>query len=240
MNFPTNVPLRYPYVRTVRVASQVLEFLDGSEQRWQATKPLNGFEISLQDLSWADLQAVRDWFASIKGAFQEFDFVISSETFPGMVLESDVLSMTEDQKPGLFSVSFAMRQTKTSGAWPTVPPYYPVIGSCVELITQRPFTAARAFHTVRSDLPSGPRYAFAERDTERLSWVCSYPTITTAEVLTLLKFVVAMGGRTKHFQFKDPETTLVYTNCRLNNEAVQVQYSGPNECALVLSVVDVS
>lgn len=236
MSFPS-LPLRYPYSRQVRVGSQVLEFLDGSEQRWQTTQVLNHFQVQLQNLSWDDLQPLRDWFDTNKGAFQEWDFTIDGETFPHMVLEGDVLALTEDQLPELFSAALTMRQTATSGTWPNVPATYPTINAGV--ITQRPFSSSRAYLTVRNDLPSGKRLSYAERSTPKLSWVCSYPAITTAELIPLLQFVVARGGRTKHFSFQDPETLVVYESCRIDQDGVQVEYRGPNECSTVLSVREV-
>jgi hypothetical protein len=236
--FPTSVRLQYPLTRTVSSPTRVVEFLDGSEQRWRSGDVLNSFSIQWNGLRAADLAPIRQWFATIKGAYDStWSFVLGGETFPDMALEDDTLAVVENQAKRL-SVSLKFRQTAASGTWSARDARYPAIRQGV--ITQFPYTGTSSFLTTRNDLETGPRYAYYERATPRRGWKCSYSVIAPAELLTLMQFFVAMGGRFGSFTFTDPDSKTEYTECRFDQDAFEVSYQGRCRCSLTLTIVQIA
>ena len=103
--FPTAVPLRMPLARKLSMPTRVIEFLDGSEQRWAAGDPLNAFTVTFADVPAAELAAVQSWWNTIKGAFDAtWSFVdADGTTYPHMAAEGDELAGVESARamPGI-------------------------------------------------------------------------------------------------------------------------------------------
>jgi phage-related protein len=67
--------MQYPATRRQRFASQVVRFVDGSEQRYRDLgAPLKIWEIRLDLLDEAELTALEDFFLANQGAFGSFAF----------------------------------------------------------------------------------------------------------------------------------------------------------------------
>src|SRR5262245_3079863 len=128
-SFPTSLPLRTPLTRTLSVPTRLVEMLDGSEQRWCAGDPLNSFALEFQNVSAAEVTALRTFVDTIKGAFDStWDLTIAGVTYPNMALEHDDLPVVEGGQPERFSLSLKMRQTLSDGDYSiTADPEYPAL-----------------------------------------------------------------------------------------------------------------
>ena len=78
VSFPTlktGAVAQYPSDRAVQVSAQVFRFLDGSEQRFLALgSPLHKWNIQLDLLDEAELNALEEFFASREGRSGSFMF----------------------------------------------------------------------------------------------------------------------------------------------------------------------
>jgi len=77
-NFPTlktGAILQYPAQKQVRFATTVVQFVDGSEQRFREYQtPLRRWMIRLDLLDQSELQALREFFKAQAGAAESFGF----------------------------------------------------------------------------------------------------------------------------------------------------------------------
>jgi hypothetical protein len=115
-------------------------------------------------------------------------------------------------------------------------PTFPEISPGV--ITQLPFTKARAFRNTKVSMPCGIQYAYRHRTDPLRSWSMHYTCITELEAETLRAFFADCEGRLHTFDFTDPDDLYAYT-CRFDQDEISIQYLGPNHCALELSIVEV-
>jgi len=71
----TGVVLQYPAQRGTRFATQVVRFVDGSEQRFRDyARPLHRWQVRLDLLDEAEAHLVREFFRSEAGAAEGFNF----------------------------------------------------------------------------------------------------------------------------------------------------------------------
>ena len=77
-NFPTlktSAILQYPAQKDVRFATEVVQFIDGSEQRFREYKtPLHRWVIRLDLLDQSELQVLREFFRTQAGQADSFVF----------------------------------------------------------------------------------------------------------------------------------------------------------------------
>jgi hypothetical protein len=236
--FPAVTP-SMPLVRRVGVPGRVVEFLDGSEQRWRSADLLNGFDVVFTDVPAADLATVVNFWATTKGAFDAtWTFTdVDGTTYPHMGFDQDELTATENAKPGRFSFSLKMRQTAPGGAYAgTYAAAYPALPNGV--YTQRPFGLAKTWRTTRNDLAGGPRYAWAEWGAARGSWSCEYPVLTSAEMVGRADCFVGAGGRLRQFSFTDPNDGSAHAKCRFDQDAIEMRNLGAGQWSTSVRVVE--
>jgi hypothetical protein len=238
--FPTNVPLRMPIERKLSMPVRVIEFLDGTEQRWAAGDPLNAFTITFGDVPASEFAAVQNWFDTVKGAFDTtWSFTDADGTvYPDMACEADELAGVENAKATKFSFSVKMRQVVSSGSYAGTPSAtYPALYAGV--YTQRPFTQGGKWLTTRNDLPSGPRYAWSEWAAKKRYWVCDYPCLTLAELQGRLAFFMSRRGRLVSFTFHDPQANADVPNCRFDTDDFTARNLGAGQWAVTLPICEV-
>ncbi len=93
----TGAVLQYPAQKAHRFSTQVLRFVDGSEQRFRDYKtPLRRWMIKLDLLDESELQALREFFRTQGGAAGSFAFTDPWDgvAYPKCNLEDD--EMVED------------------------------------------------------------------------------------------------------------------------------------------------
>lgn len=88
-NFPTlrtGAVTQYPSTASVRHETQILRFVDGSEQRWpQSGNTGRSWTLNLARVTEEELSAIEEFFAAQQGRFGSFSF---RDPFDGVVYES--------------------------------------------------------------------------------------------------------------------------------------------------------
>ncbi len=108
----TGAVLQYPASREIRSATQVLTFVDGSEQRYrERATALQRWLIRLDLLDEGEVRQIEEFFLSEQGRYGSFSFVDpwDGEEFPNCSLEDDRLAATFREE-GRGRVSFVVRQ----------------------------------------------------------------------------------------------------------------------------------
>ncbi len=238
-DFPSTVALRYPVVQTVSVPVDVVEFLDGTEQRWREAEFLQAFELTFPDVPIGELADLRTFWMTVKGAFDSgWTFTFEGTDYDDMALEADELTETESARAEKVTVSVKMRQTVRHGAYAdTAVAVYPALYGSV-VVAQRPFTERPRWQTTRNDLASGARFAWADWAAPKAGWTIEYPCLTAGELAARLSFFVAMGGRYRGFSFKDPNTGVTHAHCRMDADAIAVRWLGAGQCAVTISIAE--
>lgn len=99
MDFPvlsTGAVQQYPARRSMEFATEVLQFLDGSEQRFRRRRAgLHAWQIDLELLSEAETTALRQFFEAAKGRQGSFRFQDpwDGTEYPNCSLGNDVLEV---------------------------------------------------------------------------------------------------------------------------------------------------
>ncbi len=107
-SFPTlssGAVVKYPLTRTVVARTSVLEFVNGSEQRFIEGKQTQRFRLQFDQIKTADMVTLQTFFSDSKGAFdQTWDLTIGAETITNCYFDSDEFSATESSE-GVWAVS---------------------------------------------------------------------------------------------------------------------------------------
>jgi hypothetical protein len=117
-DFPTlktGAVLQYPAQKATRFSTQVLRFIDGSEQRFRNYQtPLRQWVIQLDLLDQTELQALRDFFWDQAGAAQSFSFSDpwDGTTYQNCNLENDeMLDELLDEVKGKTTLTISQNRT---------------------------------------------------------------------------------------------------------------------------------
>ena len=71
----TNALAQYPATRGIRFQNQVIQFVDGTAQRYRdSSGPLHEWQIQLDLLDESEMDAIDQFFADNQGAFGSFTF----------------------------------------------------------------------------------------------------------------------------------------------------------------------
>ena len=93
----TGAVTQYPARKDVQFSTNVVRFVDGSEQRFRLyASPLHSWTIQLTQLDESELHQLREFFRQESGAFGSFAFTDpwDSTTYPACSLASDSMSDT--------------------------------------------------------------------------------------------------------------------------------------------------
>lgn len=117
-NFPrlkTGAVMQYPAPREIRFATEVVRFLDGTEQRYREFRgPLRRWIIQLDLLDEAELAALDGFFVETQGGFGSFSFTDPGDgcEYANCSLDQDSLELTSTgEMRG--SVTLAIRENRT-------------------------------------------------------------------------------------------------------------------------------
>ena len=236
-SFPSTVVLRYPVTQTLAMPVDVVEFLDGTEQRWRTADALQGFELTFPDVPIADLADLRTFWNTVKGCFDSgFGFTFQGAAYADLGMEADELTEVETRAEKT-TVSVKLRQTVAHGTYTGTPASsYPALYGSV--MGQRPFTAKPKWLTTRNDLASGPRVAWSEWSQAKAAWTIEHPCLTATELAARLAFFIAQGGKLRPFSFTDPNTGTTHANCRLNMDTLAVRWIGAGQCSVTVELAE--
>lgn len=236
----------YPIVRQSERKTGLIQFMDGSEQRWKQAAPLARFELAYSNINATDRSGIDAFVASQKGAFDSTWSFALSTTYQDLAFEDDSITWTEGpQLPGRYSGSIRFRQTITGNAAAAGSgTSYPTINGGVT--TQYPFVSTQRYKTEKNTAVTGKQYAYAffggglsGFPTRGLwAWTLNYPVITDSEVATLEAFFALQGGRVGSFSFTDPKNAAVYTKVRFDQDVFEVRAISPNVNSVVVKLAE--
>ena len=105
----TGAVLQYPAQKEIRFSTQVIRFIDGSEQRFQLYQtPLHRWMIRLELLDQNELHQLQEFFRTQGGAAQSFAFTDpwDGTNYPNCNIEEDeMLSALLDEASGKTSIT---------------------------------------------------------------------------------------------------------------------------------------
>ena len=93
----TNAVAQYPATRTVQLQNQVLQFVDGTSQRYRdASGPLQQWQIRLDQLDEREMAAIEQFFWDNQGGFGNFSFTDpwDGQIYPNCSFASGGLNLT--------------------------------------------------------------------------------------------------------------------------------------------------
>lgn len=93
----TGAVLQYPAQKQIRFSTQVVRFIDGSEQRFQLYQTaLHRWMIRLDLLDQVELHQFQEFFRTQSGAAQSFAFTDpwDGTNYPNCNIEEDIMSET--------------------------------------------------------------------------------------------------------------------------------------------------
>ena len=102
----------YPATLGVRFNTEVVQFVNDSEQRWAVAPALGDFELTFTDLNGYDFSILVDFFRSMKGQFdQTWTLPMGGQTFNSCTFMQDDITYTES-KPNRYTVKLKCKQVK--------------------------------------------------------------------------------------------------------------------------------
>lgn len=100
-NLQSGNPVLHPAGRGTVYNTRVVQFENGSEQRWQGAPTRKRWTLTYQGIDGYDVSLIRAFFRSVKGRFDStWDITVDAVLYENMVFEEDGLrvSETEDGK----------------------------------------------------------------------------------------------------------------------------------------------
>lgn len=108
----TGVVGMYPTTLGLSYKTEVVQFVNDTEQRWATWPGLGDFELVFTDVDGYDLSTLLDFFRSTKGQFDAtWTLVMNGATYNNCTFMQDDFTFTE-AKPERYSVTFRCRQEK--------------------------------------------------------------------------------------------------------------------------------
>lgn len=110
----SGVVAQYPLARSVECATEVLRFVDGSEQRFRKHgAPVRTWVIRLDLLEEEEMAAIEEFFQSEQGRTGNFAFTDPRDgsTYPSCSLASDSVELSFDE-PGRGSTVLVVRENR--------------------------------------------------------------------------------------------------------------------------------
>jgi len=92
----TGAVLQYPAQTALRFSTQLVRFIDGSEQRYRDfASPLRRWTIQLDMLDEGEVQSLSEFFRALSGAAENFSFTDpwDGTTFPSCRLDGDEMTV---------------------------------------------------------------------------------------------------------------------------------------------------
>jgi len=103
----------YPATLGLAYRTEIVQFVNDTEQRWATRPALGDFELTFTDLNGYDLSILRDFFRSTKGAFDAtWTMDIGAYHWPNCYFTQDDFTAIED-KPERYTVMLKGRQVRS-------------------------------------------------------------------------------------------------------------------------------
>jgi hypothetical protein len=106
------VPLRSGLSIKRARPTDVLRYIDGSEQRWKTGPALSSFALVFSAINGYDLSNIRAFWLSCQGAKDTtWSLTLEGTTYQNCAFDDDRFQPTDGTKPGTFSLTLNIVQT---------------------------------------------------------------------------------------------------------------------------------
>lgn len=221
-NFPTlksGNTVFHPVEDTHSFGTDILRFMDDSEQRWRRRNLLRRFRLVCADINAYDSSLILNFYRSQFGRFDSsWSLAFNGSTINNLMFVQDSMKIGESKR-NRHSLSFDLMQVKSDlPAIPGPQVYYPPINSD-GIITGLPYSGEFGYRTTSDMLDVGKQYAWKWRANPLGTFLVNHPNITTAEVAVLKDFFYGMEGMKGSFIYLDPGGNLCAYSDLFSNAA---------------------
>ena len=114
---------------------------------------------------------------------------------------------------------------------------FPILRTGV--MAQYPLTTARRFDTKVLEFVDGAEQRFPLMGASLTGWVLVYSQLDEAEMHALRTFVLSALECGEYFPFKDPETNVVHSKCRIAHAELSESWKGDGQGQTRIEIVEV-
>ena len=239
----------YPFVQTFTCQTEVSDSEAGNACRWPTGPPRLRFEFAYNPLRQANKNTLKAAFNSAQGQFTGGGgtaglTVTTDITYTDLTFDSDEFAAVE-QITTQYGVRWSLNQSipqnlspgASGGAFPLL-----AIGAMSLL----PYTQKLRFQTIVSEMPSGPKYTYAEFGAGGLfpsgglmAWTFDEPSLTDADVNTKVAHFLANWGNAYPFSFTDEDAT-VYSNVYYASPVMTISRQELNRSRITTGLVQMA
>jgi hypothetical protein len=232
-----------PVTRRVEFLTDIAYGLNATEQRAKKRPALTRFVLPYTRMNATDTAAMKTFFESQKGTWDNWSFTLGGITYAHLVFEDDTFTAREDAgTQTTYSFTLRARQTQNAGMTAgSVGAAFPTLAN--GLRAQLPYTQMRRFAVLLNDNPiAGTRYAWAWISLTGFptgalrGWQLEYPVLSDADLATLETHFRNNWGRWGQFSFTDPDDASPHTKCRYDDDVLQIVTVGPNQNSVMLRI----
>jgi hypothetical protein len=211
----------YPFTQVYTAQTSISDSQAACPARCPKGLPLLHFELGFDPIRQADKNTLKGAFASAKGEFTggngSAGLTITTDiTYTDLGFDDDTFAAAE-QISTQYGVRWKLTQALAQNLAPGVSGgAYPLLA--VGVMSMLPYTQRVRFQTIKSKMPSGPKYTYAEFGAGGLfpagslmGWKLDEPALIDADVATKLAHWLANWGDAFPFTFTD-EDAVTYSN----------------------------
>jgi hypothetical protein len=245
-------PCQYPLQRSTTQNTQVVSFVNGSEQRWLTRSQRGTFSLHYININAADRNTLDTFFSVVQASFGVFSFslpVYRGLPWANCQFEDDSFSWQENKMfPGRYSGSINFRETAPGVLFgPPSLAAFPSFGSTGTIRTGFPLVKTSNYQVARVDAPEGNRiaYPFYQAGLPNFpnrapySWTLTFANIPDADLVRLEAHFVSARGRLGIFGFTDPTTLTGHSRVRYNMDALEITHSARNLSSTTVKLCEV-
>lgn len=199
----------YPVVDNQSFGTDLIRFLDDTEQRWRHRNMLRRFKLTCTDINAYDSALILNFYRSQFGSFDStWSLPFNGATVANLAFVQDGFQITENKR-NRHTLSFDIIQVKSD--LPTIPAspgnYFPQLTGGVT--TTLPYQIQYDYRTTKDSVEVGKQYAWKWRTNPLGTFNVSLDALTTGELATVQNFFYSREGMKGSFIFLDPGGNLV-------------------------------
>ena len=239
----------YPFRQIYTAQTGVSNAQSGATARQVKGLPLLRFEFGFNPVTQAQKNTLKAAFNSAKGEFTGGNgsaglTVTTDQTYTDLGFDADEFAATE-KVPTQYGVKWALNQALPQNLSPGASGgAYPLLG--VGAMSLLPYTQKLRFQTIKSQMPSGPKYTYAEFGAGGLfptgglmSWTLDEPVLIDTDVATKIAHWLANWGDAFPFTFTD-EDSVEYSNVYYASPTLTIERVDWNRSHVITELVQMN
>lgn len=234
----------YPLRRNVTFQTGLVQFVNGSEQRWKERGTQNEFTLEYQDLHVTDKQSLNSFVAQIGAGEGLFHFDMFSGAgmrwgYSYCRLIDDSFTWTQEHEGG-WNGTIRFRQYGVDGGVGGGAITFPAVGPVTpgniypSSLAAFPFVKTDRYLIDKSENPLGVRtaYLYTNKGLSNFpnralhSWDISFPALNNHDASLIEQHFITMGGRYQVFAWTDPSEGRTYNRVRYDTDVLEIVHLG--------------